>query len=120
MENNPLSVFKIINQLFLFVLLSITISCSTIGEINYRNKSINESFYDIPYGSGNWEHPNYKEAFSFHGNHRVVVELDNVSNEIHQVIIPWRRRDELPNTKEVIIVNAETGYEITDKYFIDI
>ena len=120
MENNPLSVFKIINQLFLFVLLSITISCSTIGEINYRNKSINESFYDIPYGSGNWEHPNYKEAFSFHGNHRVVVELDNVSNEIHQVIIPWRRRDELPNTKEVIIVNAETGYEITEKYLIDI
>jgi len=120
LENNPLSVFKIINQLFLFVLLSITISCSTIDEINYRNKSINESFYDIPYGSGNWEHPNYKEAFSFHGNHRVVVELDNVSNEIHQVIIPWRRRDDLPHNKDVIIVNAANGYEITDKYFIDI
>ena len=112
--------FKSINQLFLFGLISITISCKTREEVNYRNKFINDSFYDISYGSGNWEHPNYKESFSFRGNHRVVVDIENVSNDIHQVIIPWRRRDDLPNTKDVIIVNAENGYEINDKYFIDI
>ena len=101
--------FKNINILFLLLLSNFIISCTESDNLIYRSKSIDKKLYDIPHESGNWDHPNYKGKFIFKGNHRVVVELDNISNEIHQVKIPWRRRDDSPNRKDVLIVDANTN-----------
>ena len=46
------------------------------------------------------------------------MELPKKSYEIHQVKIPWRRRDDLPSKKDIIIINSETGKEIKEKYFL--
>tara|TARA_B100001989_G_C24551197_1_gene474944 strand:- start:2892 stop:5969 length:3078 start_codon:yes stop_codon:yes gene_type:complete len=112
--------FKNINILFLLLLSNFIISCKESDNLIYRSKSIDKKFYDTPHESGNWDHPNYKEKFIFKGNHRIVVELDNISDEIHQVKIPWRRRDDSPNRKDVLIVDANTNKEIIKKHLIEI
>ena len=113
-----------INKLnFLFFLFTIYTfsSCNSSNQnINYRNKNIDKSIYDYNYKIGKWDHPNYKSPFSFNGNHRVVIGLDFPSDEIHQIIIPWRRRDNNPDKKDIVIINSESGKEIKEKYFVDI
>ena len=107
-------------RLSIFFIICNIFSCNDSNKINYRDKKINKSIYSYSYKSGNWDHPNYREPFNFLGNHRVVVELPKKSDEIHQVKIPWRRRDDLPSKKDVIIINSETGKEISEKYFLEI
>ena len=104
----------------MLIITSLIFSCKSRDEVNYRNNFINKSFYDIPYKSGNWDHPNYVERFTSYGNHRVVIKLENPSTEIHQAKIVWRRRDDSPNKKDIKIINAVNGDEIKEKYFVDI
>ncbi len=100
---------------FLFIVLSI-LSCNSLDHtIQFRKKNIDKSIYDYDYKIGEWEHPNYKKPFSFNGNHRVTVVLDSPSDELHQVIIPWRRRDINPDQKDIIIINSINGEEIKEK-----
>ena len=85
-----------LNSLFFLFTIYIFSSCNISNQnINYRNKNIEKSIYDYNYKIGKWEHPNYISPFSFNGNHRVVIGLDSPSDDIHQVIIPWRRRDNI-------------------------
>ena len=109
-----------LSKLPIFFLLVNIFSCNDSSKINYRDKKINKSIYSYSYKSGNWEHPNYREPFNFLGNHRVVVELLKKSDEIHQVKIPWRRRDDSPSKKDIVIINSVTGKKISEKYFLKI
>lgn len=112
---------KTINYL-LFVIILLSISCSPerTSTINYREKNISPEDYEMLYESGNWDHPNYKNSFESYGNHRVVVEVDNQSNGIIQVLIPWRRRDDLPQEKDIIVVDAKTNTPIKIKHILEI
>src|ERR1700712_662170 len=47
------------------------------------------------------------------GNHRVVVTFNGTSN-MAKVIIPWRRRDNDPEGKRIIIQDAQTHQKITN------
>lgn len=65
---------------------------------------------DVAYGIGKWDTDSL-------GNHRVVVQVDAIQNGdpgAVRVHIPWRRRDEAPDKKNIIVLNAETGRRITD------
>ena len=59
----------------------------------------------IRYGVGNWPEND-------RGNHRAVIEVADKSDAV-LVEIPWRRSDEAPETKAVIIY-AENGKKITN------
>jgi len=110
-----------LNFLFFLLVFICNISCnSTNKNVIYRDNIVNNSIYNYNYDIGKWNHPNYSESFTSNGNHRVVVGLDSKSNDVHQVIIPWRRRDDNPNQKDIIIINKKNGKEIKEKYFIDI
>jgi len=47
------------------------------------------------------------------GNHRAVVKVEKKTDWV-KVSIPWRRRDENPQDKRIIIQDAQTGNIITD------
>ncbi|MCW3462290.1 glycoside hydrolase domain-containing protein [Chitinophaga nivalis] len=47
------------------------------------------------------------------GNHRAVVSF-NGNGKVARVIIPWRRRDEHPELKRIIIQDAQTKQKITN------
>ncbi|MBS0025726.1 hypothetical protein KE626_00245 [Chitinophaga sp. 2R12] len=47
------------------------------------------------------------------GNHRAVVSFNGTSN-VARVMIPWRRRDEHPEAKRIIIQDAKTKQKITN------
>jgi hypothetical protein len=61
---------------------------------------------EIPYGTGNWD------AQTF-GNQRAVLEVAQASEAVW-AHIPWRRRDAQPETKNIILVEAGTGHQITN------
>ncbi|NIG52289.1 hypothetical protein F3J22_02240 [Chitinophaga sp. Cy-1792] len=47
------------------------------------------------------------------GNHRVVVTFSGTGNAA-RVVIPWRRRDENPEAKRIIIQDAKTKAKVTN------
>ncbi|NNM05679.1 MAG: hypothetical protein HKO65_11385 [Gemmatimonadetes bacterium] len=70
----------------------------------------------VAWESGNWEPhlPAGEEGVSW-GNHRAVVEVGDADTaslrgaEAVAVTIPWRRRDQAPGSKGIIVVDAATG-----------
>ncbi len=60
----------------------------------------------IAYGTGRWN------ADSL-GNHRVLARVDAPADAV-QLHIPWRRRDESPERKNIVILDASTGARITN------
>jgi hypothetical protein len=52
---------------------------------------------DVPYGVGDWP-----ESL---GNHRAKIEVENKADAVW-VHLPWRRRDESPERKEIMIFDA--------------
>lgn len=111
------------NQLSkLAIILSILVCACSETEtdtITYRNKDTTASNYEVLYESGNWEHPKYKEAFESLGNQRAVIELSTGNFSNTQVIIPWRRRDNHPEEKDIIIVDAKTNTVVENKYVVE-
>ncbi|MGO4294659.1 glycoside hydrolase domain-containing protein [Chitinophaga sp. RAB17] len=63
---------------------------------------------ELKYTSGN----NSWNADSL-GNHRAVVSF-NGATKVARVVIPWRRRDEHPEMKRIIIQDAKTKQKITN------
>lgn len=61
---------------------------------------------DQLYGVGAWN------ADSL-GNHRVVVSVDKKADAV-LAKIEWRRRDQNPEAKNLIVVDAATGKRITN------
>ena len=89
-----------------------------MSNVTFREKTIDKSGYDMVYEIGNWEHPNYGEAFTSYGNHRILIKA--AGSAINQVMLPWRRRDNEPEGKAVFIVDAKTNTPVENKYAIDI
>lgn len=47
------------------------------------------------------------------GNHRAVVQVSDINgNTAVKAVLPWRRPDLRPETKKIIVVDAQTGQEI--------
>ena len=59
----------------------------------------------IDYGVGEW---NANEL----GNHRVVLRVSDATDAV-RIRIPWRRRDQSPEAKAIIIVDAATNEPVT-------
>ena len=115
-----MKIYKHIKKLLALITI-ITFSCSqkNTETINFREKNNPASNYELIYESGNWDHPNYTKAFESYGNHRVVIQTTDPSNNITQAIIPWRRRDNQPNEKDIIIVDAKSNTVVDKKYIIE-
>ncbi|MDQ6887631.1 MAG: DUF6067 family protein [Gemmatimonadota bacterium] len=58
----------------------------------------------ISYGTARWN------ADSL-GNHRVLVHVDATADAV-QLHIPWRRRDESPELKKIVVLDASTGARV--------
>ena len=97
---------KIISILLIFI--SYSCAFDSNDGINYRIKLASIFVDSIRYENGNWEHPEYSKPFESLGNHRFVIEIPKGSSGNVQVIIPWRRRDNKPAEKALIIVDANT------------
>ena len=112
--------YKHIKKLLALITI-VLFSCSqkNTETINFREKNNPASNYELIYESGNWDHPNYTKAFKSYGNHRVVIQTTDPSNNITQAIIPWRRRDNQPNEKDIIIVDTKSNTVINKKYVIE-
>ena len=112
--------YKHIKKLLALITI-VLFSCSqkNTETINFREKNNPASNYELIYESGNWDHPNYTKAFESYGNHRVVIQTTDPSNNITQAIIPWRRRDNQPNEKDIIIVDAKSNTVVDKKYIIE-
>ncbi len=103
------------------VLICLLFSCSQEKKsINYRSKDLSNINYDMVYAAGNWDHPDYGKAFESNGNHRIVVEVENPSEDMVQARIPWRRSDPDPHRKDVIIVDTKTGAPVENKLVMEI
>jgi hypothetical protein len=87
--------------LFTISILIFTAFLSSFGEAQ-----------DIPYGTGQWD------ADSF-GNHRAVISVTELSDVIW-AHIPWRRRDTEPGTKNIIVVDAQTGRKLANVFRVNI
>lgn len=60
----------------------------------------------LSYGTGSWEADTL-------GNHRVVVRVTDQAPAV-KVRIPWRRRDWVPEKKEVLVVSAATDERVNN------
>jgi hypothetical protein len=67
---------------------------------------------EIPYGTGTWD-------AALLGNHRVVVQVSE-QTDAAAVHISWRRRDDDPHKKNIIVIDAETGKRILNVYLVEI
>ena len=61
---------------------------------------------EVPFGTGEWDVEKY-------GNHRAVVEVSSGTNAVWSHI-PWRRRDENPEAKNILVLDEATGERITN------
>jgi len=69
-------------------------------------------FGDIPYGTGSWDNTTL-------GNHRAVITV-NTNGEAVAVTIPWRRRDNDPHKKNIIIRAEKSGQQVTNLFRLDV
>ena len=112
--------YKHIKKLLALITI-VLFSCSqkNTETINFREKNNPASNYELIYESGNWDHPNYTKAFKSYGNHRVIIQTTDTLYNITQAIIPWRRRDDQPNEKDIIIVDAKSNKVVNKKHVIE-
>jgi hypothetical protein len=78
----------------------------------YRAPAISNELGGVVFETGNWEpHLAAGEAGVSWGNHRAVVVVDTADQaaEAVTVVIPWRRRDQDPGTKAIVVVDAASG-----------
>jgi len=61
----------------------------------------------LPYGVGEWDADTL-------GNHRVVIRVNEAEAQTVRVHIPWRRRDQHPERKRMILVDGATGKQVTN------
>jgi len=60
----------------------------------------------VPYGKDSWDAQTL-------GNHRAVLRVLHASDAVW-AHIPWRRRDAHPETKNIVLIEADTGNQITN------
>lgn len=82
-------------------------------------KSLSYDIDGVKYRSGNWDHPNYTDPFTTLGNHRFLIEI-KPEDTLVQAIIPWRRHDPDPESKDVVIIDTTTMQEVSAKRVLHI
>lgn len=63
---------------------------------------------EAPYGTGHWDAQTY-------GNQRAVLEVAEASEAVW-AHLPWRRRDVHPESKNLILIEAGSGRQITNQF----
>jgi hypothetical protein len=106
---------RFLSLLFLFLLSTCQKGSDPVLDLSH--KTLSYEIKGVKYQTGNWEHPNYTDPFVTHGNHRFEIKT-SPGDTLVQVILPWRRHDAKPETKDVVITIAESGEEITAKRII--
>ncbi len=81
---------------------------SKIGDLNLEEWS-GES--EIPYGRAEWP-----ENL---GNHRALVEVKENAEAV-RVYIPWRRHDQEPGKKNIIVIDSVTGGRINNRVVVNL
>jgi hypothetical protein len=105
-------------SLSLFVLCLLTACQQDEGySLDLSHKILSYEIEGVKYQAGNWPHPNYTDPFITHGNHRFEIKTQP-GDTLVQVILPWRRPDAQPETKDIIITFAESGEEIAVKRIV--
>ena len=74
---------------------------------------------DVEYGVGNWPAYFNNKDFNDLGNHRAVIQVDKAAPAV-AVHIPWRRRDDAPEQKDVIVVAAKDGSRIQNRLITNV
>jgi len=113
---------KKINLTVLFFLLVFfsKILIGTDKEYLLPSEKVISNFVEgIRYESGNWDHPDYSKPFKSLGNHRFIIKI-KPSNSIVKATIPWRRGDDKPEKKGVVIVNAKSGKRVKNVFVREI
>ncbi len=79
----------------------------------YRAPPIPNMIDGVTFGIGNWK-PWLAagDKGDSWGNHRAVIEVPAGTGDAVRVTIPWRRHDEDPGAKDVVVVNAQTGLPV--------
>jgi hypothetical protein len=95
---------QLFRVLVLFVLLTLTGASAILSAFGSASppQSVNEPV--ARYGVGTWDADIY-------GNHRAVVRVQ-ATGEAVWVHLPWRRRDQHPEQKEVVVLDAATGKRV--------
>jgi hypothetical protein len=97
-----------------FLLLAACGERADWGEL-YRAPEIPNVIGGVVFEAGNWEpHLGAGAAGTSWGNHRAVVVLDSVSGDAVAVTIPWRRRDEDPAAKSVVVLDAASNQPVAN------
>jgi hypothetical protein len=76
-----------------------------------EDKAMDTVIDGIRFEVGNWEEPSYEKALASLGNHRAVIKAPAGEDAVF-LHLPWRRRDENPEDKRIVLVDAETGASI--------
>jgi hypothetical protein len=83
------------------VIVGITV---LLGAFKLGNPQLTQAQQES-YGVGTWDR-------STLGNHRAVVEVSDSTATAAHARITWRRRDDNPQNKKIIVVDAKTGDRI--------
>lgn len=100
----------------------ILLALSTLFVLN-KNPQVElngESQY-LPFKAGGVEYTIAEQPWDVNllGNHRAILNLDRTYTSPILVEIPWRRPDLNPETKKIIIVDAESGKSIDEVSVIE-
>lgn len=106
---------KYVQLIFIYLLTINTFSYSKETILNGESKYLSFSSDEIPYVISDtiWD-------VESRGNHRALVEVDKQKYEAVIVSLPWRRADLRPETKKIIVTDANSGNEINDVYVIEL
>ena len=66
----------------------------------------------VKYATGNWSPDQW-------GNHRARISVAGPADAVW-VRMPWRRRDDRPERKEIIVVDAATGKRVANVLRVDV
>jgi hypothetical protein len=91
-------------------LLSFAVGMLLVGTFVVPGRGASDQH--VPYGTGTWDAEKL-------GNHRAVVKVAAPADVVW-AHIPWRRRDQDPEAKNIIIVDGTTGARIGNIVRIDI
>lgn len=103
-------------SLLFSALLLLSLSCrkNSSPPFTLAGKDLSGTINGIPYLPGSWPHPDYGRPFTTPGNHRFELRT-RPGDTLVQVVLPWRRHDANPETKDVLITAAESGEGIEAK-----
>ncbi len=101
-------------------IVSVAVPAAIFPSITIAQQQETSQSAHVAYTIGKWQSDSL-------GNHRVVLHVDTSSNampDAHPVAvhayIPWRRRDDNPDRKNIVVVDATTGERVTNMIRIDI